>query len=1369
MEGDTRDRSTVQLDIEEREQLESVVVEMRDRVESNVEYRLARRGLDEAPDDPGTLDAEAEQLVEAIQLEADDDIDWDEAVAEYVTGVGYTIVNRLAALRCMEVRGFVDEAVTVVKSNGLTPAAETLVHEAFLMEDEALLAAYHEACDELADEIELLFDRSSAYSLLDPDADTFEALCGMLDDVPEAVWRADDVLGWVYEYYNTSQLSAVRERMRTGQFDAEDVAVANQFYTPHWVARLLTDNAVGKPHLQATGGFEQCVERQRSLTPAQRVERDPSVSSSPSLTELCTYTVPSADGDGGVSQHPSELRILDPACGSGHFLLYAFDVLERIWRDATDVHPAEIPEKILEHNLYGIDIDMRACQLAAFNLYLKARQRAEREGNDSFRMPSVDIVCADNHLADIDEAYELIETLGDANSDFATALEGILEDFRTKPGLGSLLDVRGTLEAEAASEQTALSDWTAEIPSLSGWIDRLHREIEQEESAQFLYHNLRSFLRVVRLLTEEYDAVLMNPPYGGHRRMPPQVKAYVQDHYEFKPEYYANFLEQAGRLLKPTGRIGMLVPRSFMYKESFEDVREALIDHDGAFDFDFLLEFGAGILDNATVRTVGTVLTAGETQQTVGEFVQLSDADPSEKEETFARVLDDDSTAQWRRHSVRIDDFRRIPGGMLTYWTPDDLRDLYTHDTVFDAEQAGLDRAGIGAAKKGIDTGNNDRFVRKAWECDADDRWRPYAKGGERSWFYYPDRLRVLWGDGGREITRYGSSTIRNRDFQGEAAVTWPLIKDSGHRFAQFGNGGISDNGGPCFYPESASIPYLTALLNSRVYTGLMLAQTPERQWNLSDIAILPFFDISAAPKSRLVDAATRLSDLVERLEGFQLRYGRYGETLDHYESLDDFVTRRTETVERTLEEMRRTKSTIDTIVARELGVDDETLDRIDREAALRYGETFEPIPYGFDDVATGRRSVCERLLSHLVLAVVRESDDGIVEVSAEFADGTQLHDGIERRLDDLFDAPASSVLAAIDGTLGSRSAEAEPYPNVRYWVRNAFFEAHLAAFENTPVVWRLTTAGLVPDPAEEGFGCLVDYRSIDTALFDRLETQYLEPRKAALREQRTSADRRRNDGTLTATARADAAESYDRAVSSLQQIEQFETTIQDLLSDSPRQWTDDDRERADALGAAVREFRTQTQDYLDLVETLVDRTDDAWIAETFSPTFLETVEDNRSEWIDTLDSLERACEAYASPADEPVAARHYDLFRYFPDAVGSDHYASNGILFMTYYFEREGEQYLDADGDPRTDGSEVERILATLASGLDQYKRLADEIESGCGALAAALPSTWKERAVTEITTEGYRPNPKHGVAINVRPLVDAGIVPDSVADRVL
>lgn len=323
MEGDSTVPRKAQLDKAEREHLEDIVTEMRDRVEANVRYQLEEHDLETRPDEDASHSEEVADLVTAIDLEsADDDDDWSEGYEQYITGVGYTIVNRLAALRCMEVRDFIDPEVTVFREDGLTPAADRLVTDEFMLEEEAVLQAYQNACDELAEEIEILFDRSTALSLIDPDDDTFEDLCGMLDEVPDEVWRGDDVLGWVYEYYNVKLLDDLREKAHHQGLEPEDIPPANQFYTPHWVVRSLTDNALGKLYLEQESNLEQVVSRQSSMSPEVRKNRSPSIEDSPSVGELCTYLVSSGEGGTTEFDKPEDLKIIDPACGSGHFLLY---------------------------------------------------------------------------------------------------------------------------------------------------------------------------------------------------------------------------------------------------------------------------------------------------------------------------------------------------------------------------------------------------------------------------------------------------------------------------------------------------------------------------------------------------------------------------------------------------------------------------------------------------------------------------------------------------------------------------------------------------------------------------------------------------------------------------------------------------------------------------------------------------------------------------------------------------------------------------------------------------------------------------------------------------------------------------------------
>jgi hypothetical protein len=186
-------------------------------------------------------------------------------------------------------------------------------------------------------------------------------------------------------------------------------------------------------------------------------------------------------------------------------------------------------------------------------------------------------------------------------------------------------------------------------------------------------------------------------------------------------------------------------------------------------------------------------------------------------------------------------------------------------------------------------------------------------------------------------------------------------------------------------------------------------------------------------------------------------------------------------------------------------------------------------------------------------------------------------------------------------------------------------------------------------------------------------------------------------------------------------------------------------------------------------LEKLEDGKDEEWFEERFSPTFYQTVQKNKKEWIGGLSELIDACREYSKTGENAVEAHYADLFSYFEELIGSDHYSSNGILFMTYYFEREGSAFLNSEESPKEELEGEALFLAQLAAKLDDYKKLSEEIEANCEELDKRTSSDWEKRCISEITTEGYRPSLKHGVPMNIRPLVEVEIVPKIVDEKVV
>jgi len=1397
--SDTTAARKAQLDTEEREHLEAVVTEMRERVEDNVEFQLTQHGLDDEPEDRDALDEDIQQLVEAIELEAVDGESWSAAFEQYVTGVGYTIVNRLAALRCMEVREFVDEEVTVFKGNGLTPAAETLVHEAFLLEDEAILEAYHDACDALADEIEILFDRSSPYSLIDPDDDTFEDLCGMLDSVEDEVWRADDVLGWVYEYYNRPVVEALDAK---NTLEPEDVGPANQFYTPHWVVRMLADNSLGKLYLEATDQ-EESIPEPESIAPEERKDRLVTPADAPSVPELCTYLIPDEEpGDAPEFDHPRELRVIDPACGSGHFLLYAFDILERIWWAETNLDRAEIPAKVLEHNLYGVDIDLRSCQLSAFNLYLKARTRAEEEGGE-FEMPNVGIVCADARVAEVEEAADVLDEITGEGSDLREALDDVIETFQHTEALGSLLDVSGTLEDafDSSKTQAELSDYNGSAhQSLHSFLKALRRAVEDRTSDSFGEQNLKSFLHLLVVLTQDYDTALMNPPYGSGGRMPDAVQDYVDENYDYTTEYYINFFEACDRLAKADGRTGMLVPRSFMFKRSLQTFREDFIGGRGTFDF--LAEFGIGILDNATVRTASTVVRSGNEDSSEGTFIRLEDIPKGKKEDAFIQTSFNTTAGSdvQRLYTKELSEFNIVPGSPLSYWVAGDLRSLYDSEIALDAENGGVDAESYGEVKVGLQTGDDGRFTRQFWES-VDGGWYPFAKGGTDAWLLPRVKRTVWWDNEGMEIKRYYGSRPQNTGYYFSEALSYTVVKESGRRFGYLHPSSVFGHMGSSLIPEQ-NIWEGLSYANSHLFTYLMLAQTTERNWEIGLVSKVPWREE--------LEGIDKLESLSQQAVGHLISKRQYDFVSPHYNgpvlldalgvddplpqydhphrelredleldeptelespsaSLSDTGVAAAKHLERVEQNLQSCADEIDEAVFDCFEISDDQRETILQEIALRTiedpREREEYDPEAITDPSEDFPEQVKDLLLHFTLRAVNDSDDGILPVSN--IDGEEdLLAHIESEFERVWGEYANDRLAEVDDVLGSKSAAEEAYPNLRTWLEEDLFDYHVSKFDRTPIIWRFTTERLVSDPEGEGFGCLVDYHQLDDGVFDRLQNRYLEPRKSLLRERRSAANRRRSDDSLSASEQAEAAEEYARCESGLEQIAVFEDRLAELAQPEPRQWSADEQETADAAAERVAEFRRRTEERLEIVDELAAMAD-VDMGELFTGNFYEKVENQREEWIDALEDLEAAFDAYAADPDQPVEAHRYDLFDYYTDdLLGSSHFASNGILYMTYYFDN----FEQADQARLDDGgiSRRQRLISRLASDLDEYIELGESISEDCTEVSSKLSSDWADRALSEITTAGYRPNHKHGVEINITPLADAEIVPKTVDDHV-
>lgn len=594
------------------------------------------------------------------------------------------------------------------------------------------------------------------------------------------------------------------------------------------------------------------------------------------------------------------------------------------------------------------------------------------------------------------------------------------------------------------------------------------------------------------------------------------------------------------------------------------------------------------------------------------------------------------------------------------------------------------------------------------------------------------------------------------------------------------------------------------AYTNSHLFTYLMIAQTVERNWKRKQVAKIPWheeLESNSVIKQKAREAvgkilSKRQFDVVSPHYVGPILLSVLGEedplsthaNHPHRElrdRLDLVEPYETATEEQSIEylgiaaaryiehiesDLQSSADEIDEAVFDCFDITEDQRETVLQEISLRtIDDPRERERYDPESVTEPSEEFSEQvkdLLLHFVLRAVHDSDDGIIPVSTvEGEDDFLTH--VEAEFKRVWGEYAGARLAEVDDILGNQSVAEEAYPNLRNWLEEDLFDYHVKKFDRTPILWRFTTERLVSDPEGEGFGCLVDYHQLDDGVFDRLQNRYLEPRKNLLRERRSAANRRRSDDSLSTSEQAKAAEEYARCESGLEQIAVFEDRMGELAQTAERDWSPQEQQTAKRSANRVAEFRRRTEERLEIVDELAAM-DDVDMGELFTGNFYEKIEGQREEWIRALEDLEKAFNAYSADAYQPVEAHLCDLFDYYTDdLLGSSHFASNGILYMTYYFD-DFEQADQARLDD-ADISRRQRLISQLASDLDGYIELGKSISEDCEEISSKIPSDWADRALSEITTSGYQPNHKHGVEINITPLSDAEIVPKTVDDEVL
>ena len=607
-----------------------------------------------------------------------------------------------------------------------------------------------------------------------------------------------EIIGWLYQYYNTEPKN--KAFAKKAKITKEEIPAVTQLFTPDWIVRYMVENSLGRMWVEGHPDDELKSKWKYYLDEAEQEE-----SVQQELDKIKAEY---------ATLKPEDIKLIDPCMGSGHILVYAFDVFMQIYENA-GWSQRDAAQSIIQNNIYGLDIDDRAAQLSYFAVLMKARQYDRRILTRGIE-PNVYAVQESNGINRGQLKY-FGAGLTDAEKNAAVSqMEGLLNTLNDAKEYGSLLNVED-YDWELLEKFVENTDTESQISFDTYGLDETAEQLKQ-------------LIRIGKVMAQKYEVVATNPPYAGTSNLSAKVNNFVKKNYpDSKVDLFAVFIERCGEMLKNNGYQAMITQHSWMFLSSYEKLRRKIqrltivnMVHLGTRAFD---EIGGEVVQTTSFIINNSIFNAykGIYCRLVEPTTQIG------KEEMFLKGENQYYTVQ--------KDFNKIPGSPVAYWVNNSFRNLFAHTL-----------GEVCEIKKGSDTGENDKYVRY-WEevnigkigFDASHikKWIPYLKGGEaRKWYGHLNFV-VNWENNGAEIRRNPKSTIRNEKFFYLPGITWSDVGSNGATFRFFPANCLRDNRGPAIFTENTN--YILGFLNSKICLMAQKILNPTICFQAGSAKTLPF------------------------------------------------------------------------------------------------------------------------------------------------------------------------------------------------------------------------------------------------------------------------------------------------------------------------------------------------------------------------------------------------------------------------------------------------------------------------------------------------------------------------------------------------
>ena len=738
--------------------------------------------------------------------------------------VAYTWFNRFIALRFMEVNNYLPSHIRVFSdaSGAFKPEIlNDVLHLDLPGLDSGKVAEYIESndtealyryllltqCNALNSALPVMFERMGGYTemLLPNNILRQDSVLGhMVSDIPEEDWQdAVQIIGWLYQYYNTELNAVVYDgNMSKSRIPKELLPAATTIYTPDWAIRYMVENSLGRLWLE---GHPDAELRSGWKYYLDEAEQEPEVEAQLAKLREEYKTI-----------KPEEIKVIDPCMGSGHILVYAFDVLMQIYTSA-GWDQREAAQSILKNNLYGLDIDDRASQLAYFAVMMKARQYDRRLLSRGIQ-PNIYSIRESNGIQAM-----TIEYFHKNEPKLKADIERIVTEMRDAKEYGSILNIT-----------------PVDFAGLYARFDEIRNDINMMQMSAL--DELLPLVKCAEVLAQKYDVVVTNPPYLGSSRFSAKLNDFVVANYpDVKADLSMVMYKHALRdMCQKNGFVSFITTTSWMFLSSFEKVRSFVL---AGYDFESLVDFGTELFEGKVGHNpiVAWVNRKSHTDHAM-TGIRLVDYCYSRRDEKETEFFN-----KRNYHYPKQSNFSKIPGSPVAYWVSNAF--LRVFDT-------GVLLGKIADAKQGVATADNNRFLR-LWNevsinkvsfhthshedaATAREKWFPYNKGGDFRKWYGNNEFVVNWEHDGAELKQFKGSVLRNPSYYFKECFSWSLISSSVAAFRYKPAGQIFDVAGMSCFASEKQLNYLLALCNTKVVMKILEVIAPTINYQCGDIANIP-------------------------------------------------------------------------------------------------------------------------------------------------------------------------------------------------------------------------------------------------------------------------------------------------------------------------------------------------------------------------------------------------------------------------------------------------------------------------------------------------------------------------------------------------